>query len=132
MESTTLAAKAEAELREKMDFGYWPPIAASMATVAPMKIQRFNMNGEPDIDGDYVRYADHVVCMLNPSGTRLTNDDRATNALMQGVIDSVAECEQDELFAGFQVQEQRRNGQLLSVRLVACDRIGDVAVPRAV
>lgn len=107
------------------------PKAVSIPTAAPLKIQRINAAGQPHDAGEFVRYADHVVCMLNPSGTRLTNDDRATNALMQGVIDCVAECEQELTFAGFMVQEQRRDdGQLLSVRLVACDRIGDVTVPR--
>lgn len=108
------------------------PKAVSIPTVTTMKIQRCDAAGQPQDDGEFVRHADYVVAMLNPDGTRLTNDDRATNALMQGVIDCVAECEQDPLFAGFQVQEQRRDGQLLSVRMVACDRIGDVAVPRTV
>lgn len=64
----------------------------------------------------------------------ITRDDVATGALLQSILDIVAECDQEPTFCGFQVLEQRNasTGALLAVRLVAHDNIGGIVAPRVV
>lgn len=63
----------------------------------------------------------------------ITRDDETTGKLLQSILDIVAECDQVESFAGFQIQEARNAaGLLLSVRLVPCDQVGGIVSPRVV
>lgn len=65
--------------------------------------------------------------------TPLSRDDAATRALLQNILDIVAEVEGDPAFAGFQTQEARNSeGKLLSVRLMPCDSYSGVVAPRSV
>lgn len=114
---------------------------SNVVSIAADKIDRFDPlpdgHGGAEMvtvnTGDWVKYDDHLRAQLNPSGTPLTKDDDAAYRLLQNILDAVAECEGDDTFAGFQIQEQRNSeGKLLSVRLVPCDRIGGVVAPRVV
>lgn len=63
----------------------------------------------------------------------ITRDDEATGRLLQSILDIVAECDQVESFAGFQISESRtKDGLLLSVRLVPCDSVAGIVAPRVV
>lgn len=59
-------------------------------------------------------------------------DEAACAALLRSVVDLVAECDMQPSFCGFQVIEQRNTatGELLAIRLIAHDKIGDIVSPR--
>ncbi len=74
--------------------------------------------------------ADLAICR---GDTPLSRDDAATKALLQNILDIVAEVEDDPAFAGFQIQEARNAaGQLISIRLMPCDNHAGVVAPRSV
>jgi hypothetical protein len=100
------------------------------------KIQRYKANLpypgiEAASDGEFVRYEDHVAAMLNPMGHQLTRDDKATNKLLQHIINNIANEEQSTDFAGFQFHRATNDeGELLFMALVPCDNIAGITAPR--
>lgn len=81
--------------------------------------------------GEYVKFADHRMAMLNPLNTSLCKDMPALYHLLQFILDNIADLEQSPDFAGFKMQRATNDeGELLYIRLLPCDKIGDVTVTR--
>lgn len=107
---------------------------------APERIPFFNLAASPVADpmtpapeGDWLRRSDFMRAMLNPHGHQLTKNDAAIYKLFQHILDATVTAEQDPAFCGYQMEElMTGDGLLLGIRLVACETVGDVAVPRAV
>jgi len=87
-------------------------------------------DGPPRGDA-FVKYDDHIAAMLNPMNTVLCRDMPSLYKLLQFIIDNIADLEQSPDFAGFQMQRAVNDqGELQFIRLVPCDKIGDVTVAR--
>lgn len=72
-----------------------------------------------------------TVMTMAEDAIQSSRDPEATRALLQHILDIVAEVEEDPNFAGFQLQEARNDlGKLLAVRLMACENVAGVVSAR--
>jgi len=124
-----------------VEHGFRPEPAAQPEVA---KIQRYDISAttqyggatiESDINvnGEWVKYDDHIAAMINPLNTSLCRDMPAFYKLLQFMLDNIADLEQSPDFAGFKLQRATNDeGELQFIRLVPCDKIGDITSPRYV
>ena len=110
------------------------PAAEQVSKIQRIKVESVDQGQLEHIessDGPFVYYVDHVSAMLNPMGHQLTRDDKATNKLLQHIINNIANEEQSNDFAGFQFHRATNDeGELLFMALVPCDNIAGITAPR--
>lgn len=121
-----------------VEHGFRPEPAAKPEVA---KIQRYdvrtdvhdNAYGREDMSGEWVKYDDHIAAMVNPLNTSLCKDMPAFYKLLQFLLDNIGDLEQSPDFAGFKLQRATNDeGELQFIRLVPCDKIGDITSPRYV
>ena len=115
-------------------------IEAVDAAPEAAKIQRYQVHYDDDAGsiehvesdtGPFVYYEDHLMAMLNPLNTALCKDMPAVYRMLQFLLDNIADLEQEPSFAGFQIQRATNDqGELQFIRLIPCDKIGDITVAR--
>lgn len=90
-------------------------------------------SGVEDDSGEWVKYDDHIRAMLNPQGIPLCKGMAEFYQLSQFLLDNIADLEQDDYFAGFQMHRiVNDEGVLLQITLTPCDNLDGVTAPRMV